>query len=165
MNQKGVSLIAVIAVTALIGIAVYLLVMVFFGHSRFTSRMNRKAQGDEILARSGAAFQSQDFDRLLQICTAANAFAGPIPGPCITGTALNLNLPVPPNATDATLNVNRNYSGELHPRGEVCVQLELCRSQIQGRILEVTLRGYWPDPVDPTRQTASRLLSFRRARW
>ena len=161
------SLVAVVVLFALLSIAAYLISGLFSSHTKGISRMGSRASGDQVLVSVTNDVMQSSFDNLVTYCSDKKAFDSDITGNCTSNGEFNSkidNASVPQNITNVSLESLRNSNGELVSNGNICIELSRCRKRAGDRLVEVTMKAYWPDPSKAIK-VSQRSLTFRKTRW
>ncbi len=149
-DTRGLTLIDTIVGTLLIMLGALLMIYLYDSQFKVMARMDRRAQGDQVLVTTAGALQRMDFDELLLLCDSKSVLDvdEPVAGECQDppGT-LNPALLSPSGAKRSDLEILRDWNGESGHGGMVCIELNMCRRRVGGRLLDVMLTGHWPDPV------------------
>ncbi len=164
--RGGFSLISTIILFTMLGMAALYIAQLFSSHAKTTGRLSGKVKGDQVLVGTTTEFMQQSYTALLTLCEAKSAFAAELQGNCVRNGEFNRTIDnsTIPNITASTLEVLRDTNGEPSATGTVCVELKRCQKRAGDRLLEVSLKAYWPDP-NQNIKVGEKLITFRKTRW
>jgi hypothetical protein len=162
-NQKGVSLLSAMIGLGIVMVSIWGFMQASAGLKVQDVRLNRRIQGEALLASLGSESQRLLVPELEALCVARNGFASAPPSQCLSadGTALTSVAFDPAHPRDRLGKRIDLKPGNL-AAGSTCVEISACRWRADGHLLEITLNASWTVP--PGLRIAQRDLIFRKSR-
>jgi hypothetical protein len=162
-RRSGMSLVGILVGFAILAGAALILSRTLGSARVADGKLDNQVRGDAILVNTLSTLRNLEFQVLLDLCTTRGAFAAELRGSCpsVDGTKIVGN---PGGAPAGVLELPLGWDGLSSTSPEVCVELSRCQKLASGKILQITLRGYWLSPTSG-QKLDERTISFRKTRW
>lgn len=159
-SRSGISLVAV-----LVSMAILAFGAVVFSKATGYFRINaentdRLVNVDQLLVDAAASLQGESFSSLISLCREKSALGQFATGNCVSGGALNRNLP----SGDQVLETLIDWEGDSNTSGQVCIELYNCNLSTGSLLLEIQLKAVWTQ-ANAALGLSQKVASFRRSRW
>jgi hypothetical protein len=160
---RGMSLVGILVGFAILAGAALILSRTLGSARVADGKLDNQVRGDAILVTTLGTLRNREFKELFDLCETQGAFAAELRGSCpsVDGTTIVGN---PGGAPASVFEQPLDWDGLASTSPKVCVELSRCQKLASGKILQITLRGYWLSPSSG-QKLEERTISFRKTRW